>query len=83
MIITANELKTKGVKAIEQKIKNNDRLLLTVRGKTKYVVVSIEEYDKMKEAELDLAILKTKKDIEEGRYTVETAEEHLKRLWND
>ncbi len=83
MIITANELKTKGVKAIEKKIKEDERILLTVRGKAKYVVMSVEEYDKMREAELDLAIIQINKEIEEGKYTIETAEEHVKRLWND
>ena len=83
MIITANELKTKGVKAIEKKIKEDERILLTVRGKPKYVVMSVEEYDRMREAELDLAIVQIKKEIEEGKYTIETAEEHVKRLWND
>ena len=83
MIITANELKTKGVKAIEKKLEEDESLLLTVRGKPKYVVMSVEEYDRMREAELDLAIVQIKKEIEEGKYTVETAEEHVKRLWND
>jgi len=83
MIITANELKTKGVKAIDQKLKNNDELLVTVRGKPKYVVMTVKEYDRMREAELDLAFFQVNKDIEEGKYREETAEEHLKRLWND
>ncbi len=83
MIITANELKTKGVKAIEKKLEEDERVLLTVRGKAKYVVMSVEEYDKMREAELDLAIIQINKEIEEGKYTIETAEEHVKRLWND
>ena len=69
MIITANELKTKGVKAIEKKLEEDESLLLTVRGKPKYVVMSVEEYDRMREAELDLAIVQIKKEIEEGKYT--------------
>ncbi len=64
-------------------MKEDDRLLITLRGKAKYVVMPVEEYDRMREAELDLAIVQIKKEIEKGKYTVETAEEHIKRLWDD
>jgi len=83
MVVTANELKTKGVKAIENKLKNSDSVMLTVRGITKYVIIPVEEYDRMRESELDLAIIQINKDIEEGNYTEESSEEHLNRLWND
>jgi len=83
MVITANELKTKGVKALENKLNKSEGVLLTVRGKAKYIILSVEEYDRMREAELDLAIIQIKKDIVDGNYTEESAEEHLNRLWND
>ncbi|HHH52539.1 MAG TPA: type II toxin-antitoxin system Phd/YefM family antitoxin [Bacteroidetes bacterium] len=82
MIITANELKTKGVKAIENKLKKDENVLLTVRGKPKYVVMSVEEFDRMREAELELAIIQVEKDIEEGRYTT-SLEKHFEELEKD
>jgi len=80
-MITANDIKTRGVKAIEAKLEHADRVGITVRGKVKYVVMSVEEYDEVREKELDLALLETNRSIKDGDYTIETADEHIKRLW--
>tara|TARA_R110000737_G_scaffold350466_1_gene389555 strand:+ start:575 stop:823 length:249 start_codon:yes stop_codon:yes gene_type:complete len=81
-MITANDIKTRGVKVIEEHLEHKDRVGITVRGKIKYVVMPVEEYDEIREKELDLALLETKKEIEDGDCTNETADEHIKRLWN-
>ncbi len=81
-MITANDIKTKGVKAIEAELEHSGRAGITVRGKVKYVVMSVEEYDEVREKELDLALLETNKNIEDGDFTIETADEHIKRLWD-
>ena len=82
-MITANEIKTRGVKAIEEHLKKSDRVGITVRGKVKYVVMPVESYDELRELELDKALAEVREDIKSGDYTIETAEEHAKRLWND
>lgn len=82
-MITANELKVRGVKAIEEELEHRDEVGITVRGKIKYVVMSVEEYDRKRAAELDLALKEVQEDIKNGDYVKETAEEHLDRLWND
>jgi len=38
-IITANELKTKGISALENALKSDGEAIITVRGKDKYVIV--------------------------------------------
>ena len=81
-MITANELKTKGIKAIEEQLAQTPEAAITVHGKVKYVAMTVEQFDKMRMAELEVAYMLCKKDIEEGNYTVETAEEHIKRLWD-
>jgi len=80
MIITANELKIKGVSLVERLIKRTGEVFISVRGKKKFFMPPIEGYEKLKEAELESIIRQAEKDYEEGRYTVETAEEHFKRL---
>jgi prevent-host-death family protein len=80
MIITANELKTKGISLVENLIKQTGEVFVSVRGKKKFVILPVEEYEKLKEAELVSIINQAEKDYEEGRYVVETAEEHFKRL---
>jgi len=42
--------------------------------------MTVEQFDKMRFAALEVAYMLFKKDIEEGNYTVETAEEHVDRL---
>ncbi|RLD98940.1 MAG: prevent-host-death protein [Aquificota bacterium] len=80
MIITANELKTRGISLVEKLIKQTGEVFVSVRGKKKFVIIPIEEYEKLKEAELESIIRQAEKDYEEGKYVVETAEEHFKRL---
>jgi len=39
-IITANQLKTKGISVIESKLTDKKELIITVRGKEKYVIMA-------------------------------------------
>ena len=80
MLISASEVKANGVSFIGKLIKKHKEMFITVRGKKKFAVLPIEEYERLKEAELDRLILEAEKDYEEGKYIKETAEEHFKRL---
>ena len=80
--ITANDLKVKGISAIDELVHENDGVIITVRGKEKYVVLPIEEYNHLRELELDAAIIESKRDIAEGRFFSGTIEEHLQRVTN-
>lgn len=79
-IITANDLKTKGVSAIDMVVKESEEAVVTVRGKSAYVVLPIEKYNYYRECELEAAINDTKKDLEQGSYVTETVDEHIKRI---
>lgn len=79
-IITANELKTKGVAAIDEAINNSTEAIITVRGKEKFVVVTMEKYDYLRECELEAALLETKRDLEKGKIFEESVEEHIARI---
>jgi len=80
--ISANDLKTKGVAAIDMAVRESEEAVVTVRGKSRYVVLPIEKYNYLRECELEAAINEAKRDYEEGRYVTETVEEHLKRVTN-
>ena len=80
MIITANELKTKGVSFIEKILKKYKEAFISVRGKPKFVIITIEEYEKLKEAELEKILREAEEDYKQGRVIKESAEEHFKRL---
>ncbi|MBK3333107.1 type II toxin-antitoxin system prevent-host-death family antitoxin [Persephonella atlantica] len=53
---------------------------MSVRGKPKFVVLPIEEFEKLKEAELEKIIREAEEDYKSGRFIKETAEEHFKKL---
>ncbi len=78
--ISANDLKTKGVSAIEQALADQPEASVTVRGQMKYVVMSREQYAHLRECELEAALAESKADLDAGRFVKESVEEHVKRL---
>ncbi|MGE4497544.1 MAG: hypothetical protein AB7E48_06650 [Deferribacterales bacterium] len=72
--ISANEIKTKGIGALE------NETLITVRGREKFIVLDIESYNYLRECELDKAISESINDIEKGDYKTESVDEHIKRV---
>jgi len=81
MVVTANEVKTKGVSLFDNLLQKFDELVISVRGKKKYVVIDIERYNQMREAELEKAYNEVMKDYENGDYHTDI-EKHLKEIAN-
>lgn len=79
-IISANDLKTKGVGAIEQALHGQPEAAVTVRGQPKYVVMSHEEYVRLRECELEAALAESRSDLDAGRFVKESVAQHMKRL---
>jgi prevent-host-death family protein len=78
--ITANELKTKGVTALTNDTADGTEVIITVRGKNKFVVLPMEKYTYLRECELEAALLESKRDIKEGKFVKESVEKHIKRI---
>jgi PHD/YefM family antitoxin component YafN of YafNO toxin-antitoxin module len=78
--ISANDLKTKGVGAIEEALEDNLEASVTVRGQAKYVVMSREHYAHLRECELEAALAESRADLDAGRFVKESVEKHIKRL---
>lgn len=78
--ITANDLKTKGVAAIEAALAEEPEALVSVRGKDRFVVMELSQYHYLRECELEAALAETRADLAAGRCVVETAAEHAKHL---
>jgi len=51
-----------------------------VRGEQKYVVINMKQYDRLREYELEIALLEARADIAEGRARRESVDEHMKRV---
>ncbi|MEI6145127.1 MAG: type II toxin-antitoxin system Phd/YefM family antitoxin [Methylococcales bacterium] len=78
--ISANDLKTKGVAAIEAMLADHSEAIVSVRGKDKFVVMEIAQYNYLRECELEAALAETRADLAAGRLVQESAEAHVFRL---
>ena len=78
--VTANELKTRGVSVVEERLNTEDEVIITVRGQDKYVVMSLEKYSRLREYELDIAVQEARADYEAGRVITESVDDHMKRV---
>lgn len=79
-IVTANELKTKGVARIDEITSKGDEAIISVRGKQRYVVLTVEQYNYLRECELEAALAETRRDLEGGNVVRESVEDHLRRI---
>jgi len=78
--LTANDLKTQGVSALEKALRKDDEVTISVRGKPRYVVMSVDHYERLREAEIASAWQEAKAAEAGGDYIIETASEHIARL---
>ena len=78
--ISANDLKTKGVAAIEAALSGGSEAIVSVRGKDRFVVMEMAQYHYLRECELDAALAQSRADIAAGRFVAETADQHMARL---
>lgn len=78
--ISANDLKTKGISAIEAALEQQPEAVISVRGKDRYVVMDLAHYHHLRECELEAALAETRAELAAGRFVKESPEEHLARL---
>ena len=65
---------------MEDALLDDDEAIITVRGKDKYVVINIKQYSKLREYELEVALLEARADVAAGRVKHESVEAHVKRV---
>lgn len=78
--ISANDLKTKGIAAIEAVLTEHSEAIVSVRGKDRFVVMELAQYHYLRECELDAALAETRADLAAGRFVQESPEEHVARV---
>lgn len=78
--LSANDLKVRGVAAIEAALQGSTEAIVSVRGKERYVVMELAQYQHLRECELEAALAETRADLASGRYTDESPEAHLAHL---
>jgi len=78
--LSANDLKTRGVSAIEAALADHSEAIISVRSKDRFVVMDMAQYHYLRECELDAAWAASKADIAAGRFVIESVDEHMARL---
>jgi hypothetical protein len=78
--ITANDLKLRGVSILEEQLKQADEVIVSVRGRDRFVVMKMEKYSELRELELDRAIREARADYDAGRVFTESVAQHMKRV---
>lgn len=78
--ISANDLKIKGISAIEAMLAIQPEAVISVRGKERFVVMDMDHYHYLRECELESALAQTRADLADGRFVKGSAEDHLIRL---
>ena len=81
-MIAANDIKTKGVSSIEEALQERTEVMITVRGKQKYVVMRVEDYQHLRKAELEAALWESRQDIEKKAYKIQSVAEHIQELFD-
>ncbi len=79
-VVTANDLKTKGISDIERALEDAQEVVISVRGKPRYVVVDLARYDYLRECEIAAAWAQVREDVASGRYRREGADAHVARI---
>jgi PHD/YefM family antitoxin component YafN of YafNO toxin-antitoxin module len=78
--LTANDLKVRGIAAIESALADQAEATISVRGKERFVVMEMAQYHYLRECELEAALAQSHADLAAGRAVQESAHEHLARL---
>ena len=80
--IAANELKTRGVSSIEKALEESGEAVISVRGQDRYVVMDMEEYNRLRVCELEAALYETRQQIASGEFVEESVDDHMARIRN-
>ena len=78
--IVAGEIKKRGVSALAAALTNEDEAIITVRGQSKYVVMTVQKYNELRESELAQAVREARADYEAGRITDRSVADHMQRI---
>ena len=78
--LTAQELKTKGTRILKEKTKKTNEAFITIRGKNSFAVLTIEQYNHLRECELEAALAQSEDDIKHHRYTIKSVKAHINDL---
>lgn len=78
--LTANDLKVRGIAAIESALAEQTEATISVRGKDRFVVMDMAQYHYLRVCELEAALIQSRADLAADRAIQESADAHMARL---
>ncbi|MBI5754521.1 hypothetical protein HZA40_05275 [Candidatus Peregrinibacteria bacterium] len=81
-IVTAQELKVKGMAALNEKTQKFSETFITIRGEKSFAVLTMDQYNYLRECELEAALKESEMDLAKGKFAVKTVKRHIKDLRN-
>lgn len=78
--ITANDLKTRGISVLNKALEEAEEAIISVRGKPRFVVMDIEHFERLREAEIHAAWQESKDALSREDFVSENADTHIARL---
>ena len=81
-MISANDLKTKGIACLEESLIDKTEDIITVRGKECFVVMKVEQYHHLREMELEAALYEAQRDIATGQFSKDSVNQHVDELFS-
>ena len=78
--IVANDLKIRGVSTIEKALEGEAEAVISVRGRDRYVVMDVAEYNRLRVCELESALYETRQQLAAGDFVEESVDDHIDRI---
>ena len=78
--VVAGDIKKRGVSAFASALDHDDEAVITVRGKSLYVVMTMAKYNQLRESELTQAVREARADYDAGRISDGSVEDHMRRI---
>ncbi|WP_457560373.1 hypothetical protein [Caminibacter sp.] len=79
-MVSVVDLRKRGIKAVEEELKKENKAIISFKGRPKYVMLSLEEYKRLL---LDSAYNELKRKKENNEAYISSAKELIERIENE
>lgn len=80
--VTAQELKIRGMSALSEKTKKFHETFITIRGEKSFAVLTMDQYNYLRECELEAALRESEADVAHGKFHIKSVKNHIKDIRN-
>jgi len=79
-MLSATEVRNKGFNVIDKLLQKYEEVVISFRGKKRFVVMDIDRFNELRKKELELAYKEVLEDYEKGNYKIVSAKEHIENI---